>query len=74
MPPRTYYAPRKIKRGRNGVYTTHTARKLRRRNAYRVALAKGKEYGKDALWGAVFFTSIWVGILVVVIGGLVLFG
>lgn len=57
-----------------GVYTTHAARKLRRAHARRRALAQTREVTKDVLWGAAFFISIWVGVLVVVAVGLVLFG
>lgn len=73
-PNRHYTAARKIKKNRRGVYVTHDARKLRRQRAYREALGKTVEYGKDALWGGLFFVFMVVGVLVVVIGGLVLFG
>lgn len=70
-----YTRARKIKKHPvTGVYTTHEARKLRRRATYRVALEKTTEYGKDAAWGAAFFVGIWVFIGVVVIGGLMIFG
>jgi hypothetical protein len=57
-----------------GVYSTAAARKLRRRNAYRVALAGVREYGKDVLWGTIFFIGIWVAIIIVVVAGLLLVG
>lgn len=70
-----YTRARKIKKHPvTGVYTTHAARKLRRRATYRAALAKTTEYGKDVAWASFLFVLIWIGILGVVIGGLLVLG
>lgn len=70
-----YTKARKIHRGRyTGVYVTHEARRLRRQRVRRQVTAKTVEYGKDALWGAIFFTSLVMGVVTIVIGGLLLFG
>lgn len=71
-PNRHYTRARKIRKNRQGVYVTHEARRMRRRTAYRTALARGTEYGKDALWGAAFFIGLWVTIIAVVATGLML--
>jgi len=74
-PPNQHYTKaRKIRRNRAGVYTTHTARRMRRRAAYRRVLTHTREIGKDALWGFLFFVTIWAAVITVVVGGLVLFG
>jgi hypothetical protein len=74
--PSTHYTKaRKIKKHRvTGVYVTHDARRLRRQHAYRATLAKGVEYGKDAAWGALFFTALVVGSGSLIVGGLMVFG
>lgn len=70
-PNRHHTTARKIRKHRvTGVYVTHEARKLRRRRAYREALMKSREYGKDVFWGTVFFLSLVVGATTLVVGGL----
>lgn len=75
-PPNAHYTrARRIRRHRlTGVYTTHEARRLRRRRVRREAVTRGREYAKDALWGALFFLGIWVGVFTLVGVGLVIFG
>lgn len=66
-----YTTARKIRKSRvTGVYTTHAARKMRRRETYRTVMTKGVEVGKDVLWGGIFFVAIWTVIIGVVIAGL----
>lgn len=67
-----YTKARKIRKNRQGVYVTHEARRMRRKQAYRTALTRGIEYGKDAAWGGLFFLGFWVVVPTIIIVGLVL--
>jgi hypothetical protein len=65
---------RKIRKNRAGVYVTHEARRMRRRERYRATVARTREYGKDFLWGTLFFAGLWALVSVLVLGGLLVFG